>query len=333
MQQHWINTTESHQERVQPLSEALLDQSDVLTILQDRTLIKVTGDDAEDYLQNQLTNDIRLVTENNAQLSAWCTPKGRAIVTFRIFKQADAYIISMSPDLAEKVVKRLRMFVLRSKVVMEDVTEEWAGIGLTDKESSLIGTLFPGAALSEANQAYTHDGVTVVRLPSERARFEIIGEAAQVHTIYEQLKDKLVAINSQDWRYFDVEAGQPHVTEASTEAWIPQMLNMQVIDGVSFKKGCFPGQEVVARLKYLGKNKRRIYRAEIDTQQLPEVGSLIMAEGEKSEAGKVLNASLAPSGKVEVLAVLKIAMADKLLKSNEDAVSILELPYTIPEDD
>lgn len=120
------------------------------------------------------------------------------------------------------------------------------------------------------------------------------------------------------------------MTEASTEAWVPQMMNLHLIGAISFSKGCFPGQEVVARLKYLGKNKRQMYRLLVDSVDLPQVGAQIHDEA-GNEAGKVLNACLNPDSKVEVLAVMKIAAMQGTLELGGKAVTALEVPYSLDE--
>jgi len=308
---------------------SIIPEGDILCDLSHTGIIKVTGDDATDFLQNQLTNDIKRVTESKAQLSAWCNPKGRTIATFIIHKRQDTYYLTLSADLMEYVLKRLSMYVMRSKVVLEDVTESIVHFGFTG--SPALETV----ELGSDDYAATIDGeLSIITIPGTTPRYEVIGEMEDATRLWKQLREHATPVNNEAWTYLNIANGLPVVTQASQEAWIPQMLNLQIIDGVSFKKGCFPGQEIVARLKYLGKNKRRAFRLEIDTDSIPSVGELIMAEGESAEAGKVLNAAFNPDGKVEVLAVLKIAMADKPLTLGDaegPTAKVLELPFAVDE--
>ena len=134
-------------------------------------------------------------------------------------------------------------------------------------------------------------------------------------------------------RYLNIVSGSPEITAASSEVWIPQMVNYIHLKGVDFKKGCYPGQEVVARLNYLGKTKRRMYRLQIDTDHLPVVGAEIKSDKD-AEAGKVLNAVFNADGKVEALAILKIADAINplTLAANDATITLLDLPYSVSDE-
>ena len=315
-------------------------QGSVLSDLSDRGLIEVHGKDAEDFLQNQLTNDISRVTEDTHQLSAWCNPKGRVIATFRIFKRANNYYLSLSADLVELVIKKLRMFVMMSDVTIEDMSKSLIHFGYAGElaEQELQHIVCDGCVPAEANQTLQQDTLSILRLPGITPRFEVFGELADAKNLWERCNVRAAPVSSSGWDYLNIVAGLPVVNEASSTAWIPQMLNLQVIDGVDFNKGCFPGQEIVARLKYLGKNKRRMYRLEINRDELPEVGQEIYAEGESTYAGKILTMVINPVGKVEALAVMKIALVDKKLSLNKsekdehDSIRVLDLPYSVDDD-
>lgn len=312
-------------------------QGDIICDLSQMGLISVSGEDATAFLQNQFTNDITHVTDEKGQLSAWCNPKGRVLATFVIHKNNGTYYLSLAADLVEFVLKRLRMYVLMSKVVLEDVSqsvirfgasgehieEDW---GLCCQEKGL-----PKQDYDVVSSAH----LSVMRIPGSVPRFEIFGEYAEALELWQKLNVRAAPINVEGWVYQNIAAGVPHVSEASMEAWIPQMLNLQIIDGVNFKKGCFPGQEVVARLKYLGKNKRRIFRMTFATDKLPAIGTVIVTADKGEDAGKVLNAVINPDGELELLAVLKIAEADKpLCLGSQDGIAgkVVALPYAVEEE-
>lgn len=327
------------------LSEEVPDQGAMLSDLSDRGLILVHGEDAETFLQNQLSNDIRRATENTHQTSAWCNPKGRIIANFRIFKRGDKYYLSLSKDLVELVLKKLRMYVMMSKVTLEDASDSIAHFGLSGENASELlaealgdkNTALPG----EPDQVITQQSLSILRVPGTVPRFEIFSNADEESkgiddaiTLWSKLKTLALPVHSNAWLYLDILAGQPLITQASSEAWIPQMVNFIAIEGVDFKKGCYPGQEVVARLNYLGKTKRRMYHILIDTQNLPAINDALSSNDDK-EAGKILNAVINPDRKVEALAVLKIGEADKALSLASDSnasVTILELPYSVNDD-
>lgn len=327
-------------------------QGAVLSNLSDRGLIQVHGEDAESFLQNQLTNDIRNVTETTHQASAWCSPKGRIIANFRIFKRGDSYYLAVSTDLLELVLKKLRMYVMMSKVTIEDATESLVHFGyageLAEKELQEVLDLDCKTNKEacqivpvETDQTLRYKTLSILRLPGTVPRFEVFGELDDAKKLWEHCNVRAAPVSSNGWHYLNILAGLPVITQASSEDWIPQMVNFIAINGVDFQKGCYPGQEVVARLNYLGKTKRRMYHIEINTDKLPDAGDAIESSDESDsasvsdkEAGKVLNAVINPAGKVEALAIIKIAEANKILSLAESNASIelLDLPYPVQDE-
>ena len=315
-------------------------QGSVLSDLSNRGIIEVHGKDAESFLQNQLTNDISRVTATRHQLSAWCNPKGRVIASFYVFKRGKSYYLTVSADLVEFVIKKLRMYVMMLDVTLEDSSKSLIHFGYAGEqaEQDLQTILGIDKVPTETQQTLQQNTLSILRLPGSVPRFEIFGELEGAKNLWEHCNVRAAPVNSSGWDYLNIVAGLPVVCEASSTAWIPQMLNFQVLDGLDFKKGCFPGQEIVARLKYLGKNKRRMYRIEINSNVLPEIGQKIYAEGETSYTGKILTTVMNPSGNAEALAVLKIALADKPLSldqtrtNQQDNITLLELPYSVDKD-
>lgn len=324
-------------------------QGAVLSNLSDRGLIKIHGEDAESFLQNQLTNDIRNVTETTHQPSAWCSPKGRIIANFRIFKRGDSFYLAVSTDLIEVVLKKLRKYVMMSKVTLEDATESLVHFGFAGEkaEKELQDVLDLDCKTNEeacqlvptgTSDTLRYKTLSILRLPGTVPRFEIFGELDDAKKLWEHCNVQAAPVSSNGWHYLNILAGLPVITEASSEAWIPQMVNYIAIGGVDFKKGCYPGQEVVARLNYLGKTKRRMYHIEIDTDKLPAVGDAIASNSDE-DAGKILNAVINPVGKIEALAIIKIDEAkDALYLNNNDTeekeatITILDLPYPVEDD-
>jgi len=304
--------------------------------LSNRGLIKVHGEDAETFLQNLLTNDIRKVTEESHQPSAWCSPKGRIIATFRIFKRSDGYYLALAADLVAHVIKKMGMYVMMSKVTLEDVTDTIAHIGVSGEtaENTLRAFLEDMSVPAEINQTTTHETLSILKIPGTTPRFEIFGKPQAVRSFWSHCSNQATPVHSTHWDYLNILAGLPLITKASSEAWIPQMVNYIAIGGVDFKKGCYPGQEVVARLNYLGKTKRRMYHLLIDSDQLPGINDSIATDSDAA-AGKILNAVINPEGRAEALAILKISEVEKplyLAIENEPSVALLDLPYSLDED-
>lgn len=307
----------------------ILPQGAILCDLSHQGLISVTGIEAASFLQGQLSNDIQQVTAERAQLSSYSSPKGRAYTTFQIMQRQGVYYLSLSSDVLETVLKRLRMFVMRSKVVLENACESLVHFGYADPEGEKRLQAILGNYPKQTLDVIQVNNLTIIRQAASVPRFDIYGELDEARQLWSRLNVQAAAVGGIAWDYFDIEAGIPKITAASMEAWVPQMLNLHLIDGINFKKGCFPGQEVVARLKYLGKNKRQMYRIAIESIQLPTVGSKIQdAQGE--EVGEILNAVLSPSGDhIEALAVLKIAASEQALNLAGSKVRLLPLPYSL----
>ncbi len=302
---------------------------EMLFDLTDQGLIKVSGEDAESFLQNQLTNDIRNITETTHQVSAWCNPKGRIIANFQIFMRDGSYYLSLSANLIETVIKKLRMYVMMSKVTVEDASNSMIHFGFVgDLQKSF------GDAPSEPYQTLQHNNFSILRLADKELRYEIFTDSIDdVKQLWKQCSSNAAFVNNNGWNYLNITAGLPNINDASSEAWVPQMVNFIAIGGVDFKKGCYPGQEIVARLNYLGKSKRQMYRLQINTNELPKIGDAIASDSDK-EAGKILNAAFNPDGIVEVLAIMKIAQIDSTLTladNTEASITLLELPYSLDD--
>lgn len=304
-------------------------QGGILCDLSHFGLISVTGEDATTFLQGQLTNDINQVTDSFSQLSAYCTPKGRALATFFITKRQGVYYLSLARDLLEPTLKRLRMYVLRSKVVLEDASASLVHFGYAapDGDKHLIEIL--GKAPANNYETIQVGNLTILRQPAPVPRFKVLGELDDACKLWQNLNVNAACVGRSTWDYFNIMSGIPMVTLASSEAWVPQMMNMQLTNGISFTKGCFPGQEIVARLKYLGKSKRQMYHIGIPHCVKPPAIGTHIASSSDPEAGTILNATRNPDGFVEALAVMKIAEANQPLTMGEYAVQMLDLPYEL----
>lgn len=310
----------------------------VLADLSHYSIIEASGDDVIDFLQGQLTHDIKLVSDSTGQLSAYCNPKGRIISNFRIFKREDHYLLRMRSDLIEATLKRLRMFVMRSKVTLSDSSDTLSRMGIggenaTNKLTSLFKNL-PG----NADDSCTEDGVTVIKLPGSVPRYEAYGALEKIKSLWQGLQKDAVLIGENSWNILTIRSGIPEIVSQTVEAFVPQMVNLQAINSLSFTKGCYPGQEVVARMHYLGKLKRRLFIGTVEDELLPEPGQAIMTKNaEPKKAGQVVTASWTKDKKIEFLAVLQIEIAENNALQIESengskhggTIQFIDLPYTL----
>lgn len=294
-------------------------------------LIRVSGDDKRDFLQGQLTNDIRQLSPEHSQMSGYCSPKGRMLSNFRVFQRGDDFYLMLPRERLGATLKRLSMFVLRSKVILHDASDELVLLGL----SGAMAAALPFAAPDTANATRSQDDVTLLTLPGDRPRVLLIAPPARALDATEKAIGTGGIFASRDfWTLMEIRAGLPSVYESTTEAFVPQMTNMQLIDGVSFKKGCYTGQEVVARMQYLGKLKRRMYRVHIagDVRPLPGIELFSPQSASGQGAGRIVDAAPAPTGGFEALAVIEIACAEDgqvfLGAMDGPLLQILDLPYT-----
>lgn len=308
-------------------------QGAVLSNLADRGLLEVSGEDAVNFLQNQLTNDITKISETEHQLTAWCNPKGRIIANFRAFKRGQSIYLIMAKDLVATVMTKLSRYVMMSKVTINDATDSLVHFGYAGENAEHDLSLILDKLPKAPNETLNLGALTILRLPGNTPRFEVFGDVAEASDLWSKCNVRAQPVSSQAWDFMNICAGRPVVTAACTEEWIPQMLNFIAIDGVDFQKGCYPGQEVVARLNYLGKTKRRMYHLLIETDKVPACNDSIVNEA-GTEVGKILNAVANPDDQVECLAVLKIADSEDLMFLSEadgPEVSLLELPYAVDD--
>ena len=298
-------------------------------------LISAEGEEARDFLQNQFSNDMRLVSDSESQISAYCSPKGRMMAAFRIFQRGETFYLRLPRAILESTLKRLRMFILRSKVTLEDASDKLVSIGFAGPEAQQrLGEILekvPGTP----NALIENNGLMVIRLPDPLPRFEIHGEPDPVIGLWRRLARQATPVGADSWSWLDIQAGIPEVLPETVEAFVPQMVNLGALDGISYKKGCYPGQEVVARMHYLGKLKRRMYRAHVTTDTVPSPGDNLYSPAETDQSvGKIVEAQPNPKGGIDLLAVIQIATADAgdvRLTAAEDAARLefQDLPYTV----
>jgi tRNA-modifying protein YgfZ len=271
-------------------------------------LIRVQGEESETFLQGQLTNDIRSVDENTHQLSGYCSPKGRLLALFRLFRRQEGYYLQLPRPLLDSSLKRLRMFVLRSKVTLDDASDELIRFALSGTDAvKLLGEQLAELPSSDFDTVTTN-GITALHLPGPTPRFILCGASNAMQPLWQTLHAAgATPAGNAAWRWLQIQAGEPAVVTETVEAFVPQMLNLQRINGVSFKKGCYTGQEVVARMQYLGKLKRRMYLVHSDSTQQPNIGDELYSPGSSSGqgAGKIVTLAPAPQGGYDMLAVLE----------------------------
>lgn len=298
-------------------------------------LIAAYGDDTETFLQGQFTNDISHVDPTHSQLSSYCSPKGRMLANFRIFKREDTWYLSLPYELLEPVLNRLRMFVMRSKVTLEDAGDALVRIGLNGTKTAEHLKTLSGSIPGGTDTVTQHEDTTIIRVAGVEPRFEIYGQLGDMKQLWQSLDVNAAPVGANIWELLNIQAGIPVIVAQTVETFVPQMANMELINGVDFKKGCYTGQEIVARMHYLGKLKKRMYRINIDTDEQPAPGDSLFAEESKggSGTGTIVSAQQIADGSYDALAVIQITDAEnqplRLHDAEGPAIKVMDLPYSL----
>ena len=299
-------------------------------------LILVTGDDAPHFLQNQLSNDIDLIDESSHQLSAYSTPKGRMLGVFRVIRVSNGYILVTARATVPSLLERLYFYVLQSQVNLADASDHFARFALQTDSAALAGhPLLAG----EPGRTLQNDSLISIQLEplgSQRRYLVLCLDGGEAIGLWREFAEQIEPAGFRAWRLADIRAGIPSIYPETAEAFVLQMANLTALGGVSFRKGCYPGQEIVARMQYLGKLKRRMFLARIETAQLPQPGDEMVAKDRQAAdgSGKVVDAAFDRTGLCHCLYIARIDKAEagelRLLSQPDSRIENRDLPYPFP---
>ena len=271
-------------------------------VLDQVSLIEVQGEDHIEFLQGQLTQDIKLLTQGQAKFAGYCNPKGRILAFFLAYGYHNAIHIQIDKSIEESILKRLKMYVLRSKVTIQSLSNQFTQIGFIGSEALTKINIDPPQNLLEITAS--HD-VIIMRISKDTERYQLIGKNLAVDALIKLALSEYTPMSIDEWNNASILDGIPEVFPSTQEAFIPQSLNMDLFDGVNFKKGCYTGQEIVARTHYLGKVKRRMYRVSLESQNNLIPGDLILNE-KKEEVGQLVRSAKENSKKINALIELRV---------------------------
>lgn len=300
-----------------------------LVALDHLALLQVEGPDAGPFLHGQLTAEVTGL--HQARLAAYCTAQGRALTLFLVVPVASGYLLRLPQALAPGIAKRLRMYVLRAKV---DLAQKngWTALGLlgTDASSRLGAAGIEPPALPDG--VAERDGLVVIARPGALPRFEIWGLEARILALTHTLG---LALSGADvWQEAEILAGIPELAPQTSELFVPQMLNLDALGGISLTKGCYPGQEIVARTHYLGRLKQRLYRASVMTPAVPLPGAPLFAPNFPGQTVGQVIAAVVVGPQIELLAVVQIESAAggivHLAAADGPLLQWASLPYPVP---
>lgn len=303
----------------------------VLADLSHYGLISLTGEDAQTFLHGQITNDLRGLRDERAVFAGYCSAKGRLLADFLVFRRGAELLVMLPRALREAVQKRLAMFVLRARVRLTDASEAWVALGLSGAGAdALVREHFGRVPNAPMDVVQAADG-WVVRLGEQRFDAFVTPQAAPA--LWQSWSARARPVGAPAWDWLTIRAGVPVILPATQDQFVPQMVNLEVLGGVSFNKGCYPGQEIVARSQYLGKLKRRMYLAHVKAEAI--AGDELYSPDLPGQAcGLVVNAAPAPAGGTDVLAVMQVSSYEagevRLGSPDGPRLAFAPLPYELP---
>lgn len=296
--------------------------------LTDLGLIQISGKNAKQFLQGQLTCDVEEVNQQQSRLGAHCDVKGRIIAIFRLFFYQDNYYFLLSSSIISHLLNSLQKYAVFSKVTLSDVSKDWQKIGLFG--SNLPDWLQEHHLYAEQqNGLIAYESILSLSAPGPMPRSILITPSAKSLRFHE----KFAAQSINHWHLLDIMAGIPTIYPETSGQFTPHQLNLPSIGGVSFNKGCYIGQEIIARTHYLGKSKSRLYRASFQSTSQPRPGTPLCEKDELSSAkGTVIISAYVGDNHYQALVCLQtqtISHTICLGSPQGPTVNLLELPYSI----
>jgi folate-binding protein YgfZ len=296
-------------------------------------VLRFAGPDAVQFLQGQLSNDVRRVAAGRTLLAAYSSAQGRVIAILHLLPHSSGILAVLPRELAEVTRERLRKFVLRAKVVIENLSDTWAVAGFHDLEALRAA----GHEPPEPGTSYREsDGVAIAAVAADPARFWVVraDTGSGASPAPQPTTPATAGAVEHDWRLADIRAGLPQVYAATSESFVAQMLNLDVLDGISFSKGCYTGQEIIARTQHLGRIKRRTLRLALPHGAWVLGANLELVDG---RSGRLVELASVDAG-FEALAVVSVAADERAAPADDGPASKgtatpvgveLPLPYAL----
>ncbi|MFZ1326399.1 MAG: folate-binding protein [Candidatus Contendobacter sp.] len=334
----WLQETVAHFGQPEAEEQALR-LGEFRCDLSHRGLIAVRGPDSATFLQGQLSCDVQQATLERSVLGAYCNPQGRTLACFRLWQEEGGYLLTLPRALVAPTLTCLGRYVLRAKVALADASDSVGrmgvagshAVGLLEEYGSTRGPSLAADKIRRVNQ------ITICGVPGCPPRFELYGPAQELGALWNQLSSQLLAVGTESWRLLDILAGIPTVYPATVAAFVPQMLNLDRLGGIGWQKGCYTGQEIVARTHYLGKLKRRMILARVECPTPPQPGAALFSPhaSASQSAGQLVDAARHPDGDFAVLAVVLLACAEpgglQLGAVDGPTLRLESLPYALTD--
>ncbi|GAA6134800.1 folate-binding protein YgfZ [Oceaniserpentilla sp. 4NH20-0058] len=301
--------------------------------IEDQTVLSVSGPDSHKFMQGQFTCNLTDITSSQYRNGACCNAKGRMVSSFQLHQQGqDQYLMALHASLAQITQEHLKKYMVFFKCKM--MTTDYVLAGLSGPQSEQLLSSVLGACPHSDFEQSQIDGGFLVKLP-HGAGFQLFLKAEQAKQTIEPLLSKCTLSNNKLWNQNLIHHGIGYITDKTSDEFIPQMINLNQNNGISFNKGCYTGQEIVARMQYLGKLKRHMYRLSIDPSSTVTAGDHAFIEGKNSPVGMVVNATITSEQQYALVVledkVLPEISSSKLYLGDNQGIAqeLLSLPYDV----
>jgi folate-binding protein YgfZ len=320
-----------------PLSTTQLATGFVAPIT-DLGLIALDGEESASFLHTQLTNDVEHLGQEEARLAGYCSPKGRLLASFLMWRNASTIFLQLARDIQPAVQKRLSMFVLRAKTKLSDASELPANqvlLGLGGSQAEAVLQTWFDTLPAKPFAKLDHPLGTLIRVADVfgSPRYQWLMSEAIAQTVAPELAANLSVGGKDAWHLSEIHSGVAHISKATQEQFVPQMINYELLGGVNFKKGCYPGQEIVARSQYLGKLKRRTTLVSIPDPTAAAGMEVFATADPEQPCGMIVNAAPNGQGGVDALVEMKLAAIEaasvRLGSAQGVALDFLAMPYVL----
>ncbi|ARN76438.1 hypothetical protein BST96_15235 [Oceanicoccus sagamiensis] len=294
--------------------------------------LAITGPDTAKFLQGQTTCDVTKVDDQLSCAGAYTTPKGRIVSSFQLARtDAESYLLRMRADIVDSTQAVFAKYIVFSKAEQENVSDTYIALGLYGEQAKAAVSAAFQRCPSQAGESVNQQGNLAIQIDQDGKLYECWVKAADIASFWPLLSEKLIPQSSQHWELQLIQRGLGEVSANTVDSFIPQMLNYQLTGAVSFTKGCYTGQEVVARMEYKGKLKRPMYRIKVAAIELEAGTDLYSTEGEQS-IGNIVNSVTIDDQHSEALAVITSKAVDQgtvVVGTDKATIEVLSLPYAI----
>jgi len=303
--------------------------------LKQEALLHIAGPDSLTFLQGQTTCDTRDLERDNAIPGAYCTPQGRVVCDFLLSRLAqDHYALRMRRDIRASAGATFGKYIIFSKAELDTGRDDWRVLACWGPDAAqALGGIFGGTP-RERYSTHSGDDFVLVQMDADGQQFECYLRDEQEPKLAARMAEIMQLSSEDEWQALQISSGIGRIEAATVEAFVPQMLNYDLTGHISFTKGCYTGQEVVARLHYRGKSKRRMYLTELPEAEAATAGTALYSGGTKQSVGNVVNTARTEGRVVALVVATASGVENGLHLAGQDGTNLIigELPYALQTD-